>query len=178
MSRDKLEAENKGEGMCSGEEEIFYKFVILHAKTDVSEAQRVKDMLQDKFNIKPGIIFAEMPAGQHILKTLDDAVNGSAWTILLLTEKFLTEAWCEFQSHASLINSINMHHKHNSVIPVRPQKNYLPREKTPLVLRIFNALEENNPSFPQQVEKTFKYSLYQKQYAIWKAEKQRDSSVG
>ncbi|XP_075692575.1 TIR domain-containing adapter molecule 2-like [Rhinoderma darwinii] len=156
----------------SEDQDIFYKFVILHAEIDELEAMRVKNILQDKFNIKPGIIFAEMPAGQQILKNLDNAVNGSAWTILLLTENFLREAWCEFQSHATLINSIHMHHKYNSVIPVRPKDNYLPREKTPFPLKLINALEEGNREFSKQVEKTFRDSLYQKQYDIWKAEKE------
>ncbi|KAG9487921.1 TIR domain-containing adapter molecule 2 [Eleutherodactylus coqui] len=151
--------------------DIFYKFVILHAEADESEAIRVKNMLQDEFNIKPGLIFAEMPAGQQILKNLDRAVNGSAWTILLLTENFLREAWCEFQSHATLINSIHMQHKYNSVIPVRPKHNYLPRQKTPFALKLINSLEEGNPEFSKQVQKTFRDSLYKKQYDIWKAEK-------
>ncbi|XP_075035694.1 TIR domain-containing adapter molecule 2 [Mixophyes fleayi] len=151
---------------------VFYKFVILHAETDILEAIRVKKMLQDKFRIKPGLIFGEMPAGQHILKNLDDAVNGSAWTILLLTENFIRETWCEFQSHATLINSIHMHHKYNTVIPVRPKHNNLPREKTPFPLNLINALEEGNPEFTKQVEKTFQECLYQKQYAIWRAEEE------
>ncbi|XP_063820226.1 TIR domain-containing adapter molecule 2 [Pseudophryne corroboree] len=153
-------------------ENVFYKFVILHAETDTLEATRVKDMLQDKFCIKPGLIFGEMPAGQPILKNLDNAVNGSAWTILLLTETFLRETWCEFQSHATLINSIHMDHKYNTVIPLRPKDNNLPREKTPLPLNLINALEEGKAEFTKQVEKTFQESLYQKQYAIWRAEKQ------
>ncbi|KAM4710596.1 TIR domain-containing adapter molecule 2 [Discoglossus pictus] len=154
-----------------GTEDVFYKFVILHATADIIEALRIKDMLQDELHIKPGIIFAEMPAGQHILKNLEDAINGSAWTIILLTENFLNETWCEFQSHTTLINSINMLHKYNSVIPVRPEKNYLPREKTPFVLKAINALEERNPTFAHQVKKTFQESTYQKQFAIWKADR-------
>ncbi|XP_072272168.1 TIR domain-containing adapter molecule 2 [Pyxicephalus adspersus] len=161
--------------MCSSlelNEEVFYKFVILHAETDINEAIRMKDLLQDNFNVKPGIIFAEMPAGQYLLKTLDNAVNGSAWTIILLTKNFLKETWCEFQSHATLINSINMYHKYNTVIPVRPKDNYLPRDKTPFPLNLFNALEEKSPEFSCLVERTFQESIYQKHYATWKAEKE------
>ncbi|XP_053330253.1 TIR domain-containing adapter molecule 2 [Spea bombifrons] len=152
-------------------EDVFYKFVILHAEADISEALRIKNMLENDFSIKPGIIFAELPAGGYVLKTLDNAVNGSAWTILLLTKNFLTETWCEFQSHATLINSINMCHKYNTVIPVRPKKNYLPRENTPFILKLINALEEGSPGFTQQVQKTFQEQRYLKQHALWKAEK-------
>ncbi|XP_073480746.1 TIR domain-containing adapter molecule 2 [Aquarana catesbeiana] len=152
--------------------EMFYKFVILHAETDITEAMRMKDLLQDTFHVKPGLIFAEMPAGQHIFKTLDNAINGSAWTIILLTENFLKETWCEFQTHATLINSINMYHKYNTVIPVRPKDNYLPRDKTPFPINLFNALEEKSPEFNRLVERTFQESIYQKHYATWKAEKE------
>ncbi|KAG8456287.1 hypothetical protein GDO86_002177 [Hymenochirus boettgeri] len=158
----------------SANEGVFYRFVILHAANDVTEAIRFKNMFQEEFNIKPGIIFAEMPAGQHILKNLDDAINGSAWTIILLTKNFLSETWCDFQSHATLINSINMQHKYNSVIPVRPEINYLTREKTPFALKVINALEERNSAFPQQVKKIFQENVYQKQHAIWREEKQKE----
>ncbi|KAM8960786.1 TIR domain-containing adapter molecule 2 [Pelodytes ibericus] len=167
------------DGLDNEPEDVFYKFVVLHAETDIQEALRIKNMLEEEFHIKPGIIFAELPAGQHILTALDNAVNGSAWTILLLTENFLTETWCDFQSHATLMNSINRRHKYNTVIPVRPQKKYLSREKTPFVLKLINALEENSPAFAHQVKKTFQDQLYQKQQAIWKAERQRtDPSSG
>ncbi|XP_068103296.1 TIR domain-containing adapter molecule 2 [Hyperolius riggenbachi] len=151
---------------------VFYKFVILHSEMDEMEALRIKNLLQDTFHIKPGLVFAEMPAGQLILQALDDAVNGSAWTIILLTGNLLREAWCEFQSHATLINSIHMSHKHNTVIPIRPKDNYLPRDKTPFPINLINALEEGSSEFTQLVERTFQESVYQKQYAIWKAEKE------
>ncbi|XP_077146725.1 TIR domain-containing adapter molecule 2 [Ranitomeya variabilis] len=171
-SHSKSRPKEKSASTNARDGDTFYKFVILHAETDELEAMRLKNILQDKYNIRPGIIFAEMPAGQQILTNLDNAVNGSAWTILLLTVNFLRETWCEFQSHATLINSIHMHHKYNSVIPVRPRDNYLPREKTPFALKLINALEEGNPEFPKQVEKTFRDCLYKKQYDIWKAEKE------
>uniref|UniRef100_A0A8C5PKW2 TIR domain-containing adapter molecule 2 n=1 Tax=Leptobrachium leishanense TaxID=445787 RepID=A0A8C5PKW2_9ANUR len=160
-----------GGGLYGQTDNVFYKFVILHAERDIQEAMRIKNMLEEEFQIKPGIIFDDMPAGQHIMKALDNAINGSAWTILLLTENFLKEAWCEFQSHATLMNSINMHHKYNTVIPVRPKKNFLPREKTPFILRLINALEEGRPAFIQQVHKTFQEEMYQKQHSIWRAER-------
>uniref|UniRef100_A0A7M4FDA7 TIR domain-containing adapter molecule 2 n=2 Tax=Crocodylus porosus TaxID=8502 RepID=A0A7M4FDA7_CROPO len=155
-------------------EDVFYKFVILHAEKDIDEAIRVQHLLQNKFCVKPGIIFAEMPCGRHVLENLKDAVNGSAWTIILLTENFLSEAWVEFQSYTSLINALNKQHKYNSVIPVRPLNNPLPREKTPLVLQTINALEENSPAFAKQVQKLFQESKYRQQQAIWKTEKMKE----
>ncbi|XP_054445916.1 TIR domain-containing adapter molecule 2 [Pteronotus mesoamericanus] len=150
------------------EEEVFFKFVILHAEDDISEALRVQDLLQNDFGIKPGIIFAEMPSGRQHLQNLDDAVNGSAWTILLLTENFLRDTWCRFQFYSSLMNSVNRQHKYNSVIPMRPLNNPLPRERTPFALRTINALEEESRGFPTQIERIFRESVYKSQQTIWK----------
>ncbi|XP_067425227.1 TIR domain-containing adapter molecule 2 [Emydura macquarii macquarii] len=152
-------------------DDVFYKFVILHAENDTNEASRLQHLLQNKFCIKPGIIFAEMPGGRHLLENLNDVVNRSAWTIILLTEHFLSEAWCEFQSYTSLMNALNKQHKYNSVIPLRPLNNPLPREKTPCVLQAINALEEDSPGFAKQVEKIFQESKYRQQQAIWRKER-------
>ncbi|XP_075397523.1 TIR domain-containing adapter molecule 2 [Tenrec ecaudatus] len=150
------------------EDEVFFKFVILHAESDISEALRVQNLLQDDFGIKPGIIFAEMPCGRQHLQNLDDAVNGSAWTLLLLTENFLRDTWCKFQFYSSLMNSVNRQHKYNSVIPMRPLNNPLPRESTPFALRTINALEEGSRGFHTQVERIFQESVYKAQQTIWR----------
>ncbi|NXA38658.1 TCAM2 protein, partial [Eudromia elegans] len=155
-------------------EGVFYKFVILHAENDVDEAIRIQSLLQNKFCIKPGIIFAEMPCGKHILENLRDAVNGSAWTIILLTESFLNGPWCEFQSYTCLANALNKEHKYNTVIPVRPLNNPLPREKTPFALQAINALEEESPAFGKQVERIFQESTYRQQQEIWRRERMKE----
>ncbi|KAL1773933.1 TIR domain-containing adapter molecule 2 [Sigmodon hispidus] len=150
------------------EEDVFLKFVILHAEDDTDEALRVQNLLQNDFGIRPGMIFAEMPGGRLHLQNLDDAVNGSAWTILLLTENFLRDTWCNFQFYTSLMNSVNRQHKYNSVIPMRPLNSPLPRERTPLALQTINALEEESRGFSTQVERIFQESVYEKQQTIWK----------
>ncbi|GAB1301701.1 TIR domain-containing adapter molecule 2 [Apodemus speciosus] len=157
-----------GEGHEEQTEEEFLKFVILHAEDDTDEALRVQNLLQNDFGIRPGIVFAEMPCGRLHLQNLDDAVNGSAWTILLLTENFLRDTWCNFQFYTSLMNSVNRQHKYNSVIPMRPLNSPLPRERTPLALQTINALEEESQGFPTQVERIFRESVYERQQSIWK----------
>ncbi|XP_043818647.1 transmembrane emp24 domain-containing protein 7 isoform X1 [Dromiciops gliroides] len=172
--KEEKEKEEKGTEDVSQEdleEEVFFKFVILHAEDDTHEALRVQEMLQNQFDIKPGIIFAEMPCGRQHLKNLDDAVNGSAWTIFLLTENFLRDSWCNFQFYTSLMNSVNREHKYNSVIPMRPLNNPLPRDRTPFALQTINALEEKSCGFCKQVEKIFQDSVYEKQKAIWRNSK-------
>ncbi|XP_040829108.1 TIR domain-containing adapter molecule 2-like [Ochotona curzoniae] len=163
-------AEGMGATPAEGveEEEVFLKFVILHAEEDTAEALRVQSLLQDGFGVRPGMIFAEMPCGRQHLQNLDAAVNGSAWTILLLTENFLRDTWCNFQFYMSLMNSVNRLHKYNSVIPLRPLNNPLPRERTPLALQTINALEEEGHGFPTQVERIFQESVYQTQQRIWR----------
>ncbi|XP_062045276.1 TIR domain-containing adapter molecule 2-like isoform X1 [Lepus europaeus] len=156
------------EGEEEEEEEEFLKFVILHAEEDTDEALRVQSLLQDQFGVSPGMVFAEMPCGRQHLQNLDAAVNGSAWTILLLTENFLRDTWCRFQFYTSLMNSVNRLHKYNSVIPMRPLNNPLPRERTPLALQTINALEEEGRGFPTQVERIFQDSVYRTQQAIWR----------
>ncbi|XP_068943956.1 TIR domain-containing adapter molecule 2 [Petaurus breviceps papuanus] len=168
----KEEGEKEEEGAEEDlEEEVFFKFVILHAEDDIHEALRVQRMLQNQFGIKPGIIYAEMPCGKQHLQNLDDAVNGSAWTIFLLTENFLRDTWCNFQFYTTLMNSINRKHKYNSVIPMRPLNNPLPRDRTPFALQTIRALEEKSCGFREQVEKIFQDSVYEKQKAIWKDSK-------
>lgn len=148
--------------------DTFYRFVILHAEDDVNEAVRVQELLQHEFCIKPGIIFAEMPCGRHLLENLQDAMNSSAWTIILLTENFLKEFWCEFQAYVCLFSSLTEPHKSNTVIPLRPRNTMLPLERTPLVLRALNALHEDSPGFAAQVKKIFQESCYRQQQAVWK----------
>lgn len=168
VSRDLEGAGGVGEKAEEEEEEVFLKFVILHAKEDTDEALRVQKLLQNDFGIRPGIIFEEMPCGQEHLQSLDEAVNGSAWTILLLTENFLRDAWCRFQFNTSLTNSINRQHKYNSVIPMRPLSKPLPRERTPFALRTINALEEDSRGFATQVKRIFQESVYKTQQAVWR----------
>ncbi|XP_015271788.1 PREDICTED: TIR domain-containing adapter molecule 2 [Gekko japonicus] len=153
---------------------IFYRFVILHAEDDIDEAVRVQELLQNEFCIKPGIIFAEMPSGRHLLENLQDAMNGSAWTIILLTENFLSEHCCEFQAYACLFSSLTKPHKSNTVIPLRPRNTSLPLERTPLVLGALNALQEDSPGFAVQVKKIFQESSYRQQQAVWKNKKKED----
>ncbi|XP_013366174.1 PREDICTED: TIR domain-containing adapter molecule 2 [Chinchilla lanigera] len=149
-------------------EEVFLKFVILHAEDDICETLRVQELLQNDFGIKLRIIFAEMLRGRQHLQNLDDSINGSAWTILLLTENFLRNTWCNFQFYTSLMNSVDRQHKYNSIIPMQPLNNPLPRERTPFVLQTINALEEESHGFSTQAERISQESVYKTQQTRWK----------
>ncbi|KAH0628147.1 hypothetical protein JD844_008930 [Phrynosoma platyrhinos] len=158
----------------SGDEDvgdIFYRFVILHAEDDVEEAVRVQDILQNDFCIKPGIVFAEMASGKHLLENLNDALRSSAWTIILLTENFLNELWYEFQSYTALFSALTIPNKQNTVIPMRPRNNPLPWERTPFILQSIRALHEDSPGFAEQVKKIFQEGKYKQQKAVWEYRK-------
>lgn len=163
----------QGDGQSSEKDvgEIFYKFVILHAEDDEEEAMRVQKLLQNEFSIKPGIIFAEMPCGRNVLENFQKAISGSAWTILLLTENFLSELWCIFQSYTSLYNALTIPHKYNTVIPMRPRNKPLPWEKTPFILQSIEALQEGSLGFAEQVKRTFQECRYRQQQAVWMNQK-------
>ncbi|KAM6475471.1 TIR domain-containing adapter molecule 2 [Liasis olivaceus] len=149
-------------------EDRFYRFVILHAEEDIEEAIRVQDLLQNEYCIKPGLIFAEMPSGRHLLENLTNAMNDSAWIIILLTENFLRDLWCEFQSYTSLLGALTIPHKYNSVIPMRPRNKPLPWERTPFILQCINVLQEDSPGFSDQVKKTFQEARYRQQEEVWR----------
>ncbi|KAG8130822.1 hypothetical protein E2320_017380 [Naja naja] len=155
-------------------EDGFYRFVILHAEEDIEEAIRVQDLLQNEYCIKPGIIFAEMPSGRHLLENLTDAINDSAWIIILLTENFVRDLWYEFQSYTSLLGALIIPHKHNSVIPMRPRNRPLPWERTPFILRCVNILQEDSPGFSVQVKKTFQEAQYRQQEKVWRYERKKE----
>ncbi|KAJ7335688.1 hypothetical protein JRQ81_013629 [Phrynocephalus forsythii] len=155
--------------------DIFYRFVILHAEEDVEEAVRIQELLQNEFCIKPGIIFAEMPCGRHLIENLNDALSNSAWTIILLTENFLSELWYQFQSYTSLLNSVIVPYKCNTVIPMRPRNNPLPWERTPFIFQTINVLQEDSPGFAEQIKKTFQESKYKHQHVMWQYGKNEEA---
>lgn len=61
------------------------KFVILHAD-DADGAINIQNLLQNKFCVKSGIIFAVPPCNEPVLENLSNIVNGLQWTIMLSTK--------------------------------------------------------------------------------------------
>ncbi|XP_009872473.1 PREDICTED: LOW QUALITY PROTEIN: TIR domain-containing adapter molecule 2 [Apaloderma vittatum] len=95
---------------------VFPKFVILHVHSDADEAIHIQNLLQNKFCVKSGKIFAAIPF------------------------TFLNGSWHEFQSFTSLANVLNIIN-YNSVIPLRPLNSPFSQEKTfVLLLQAANAL--------------------------------------
>lgn len=151
------------------EEEMFYAFVILHAPEDAEMAERLRERLE-KVTGNEGATFSEDFAvlGRSTLRSVEDAVNNSAFTFLLLTRNFDTPMQ-EVEADSALINSINKKHKYNTVIPLLPRENCMPKEDIPLVLKTKNSLEENR-NFERRVQKAVTPAVIKKQRKIWTQE--------
>ncbi|XP_069013302.1 TIR domain-containing adapter molecule 1 [Embiotoca jacksoni] len=152
------------------EEEIFYAFVILHAPQDADMAEDMKETLEAVIGTDKGATFSEDFAipGKTTLRCVEDAINNSAYTFLLLTCNFNTRM-LEMKTNSALINSINKKHKYNTVIPLLPQQNCMPRQFIPLPLQTIVPLEQNK-SFERKIQKALSPAKIERQRKIWTEE--------
>ncbi|KAM6989298.1 TIR domain-containing adapter molecule 1 [Tautogolabrus adspersus] len=151
------------------EEETFYAFVILHAPEDADIAESMRQKLEKVIG-SDGAIFCDdfdVP-GKSTLRCVEDAINNSAFTLLLLTRNFNTPMK-EVEADSALINSINKKHKYNTVIPVLPQENFMPKKDMPLVLATKTTLEENK-NFEKRVKKAMTPAVIKRQRKMWTEE--------
>lgn len=126
------------------EEVTFYSFVILHAQGDQDEimAEDMKERIKGIIK-SDGATFSNeftMP-GKYEIRCVEDAINNSAFTLLLLTKSF--NKFLEMKTNSALVNSIRDPAKHDTVIPLLPQTNAMPIEDIPMVLRTLIPLVDN-----------------------------------
>uniref|UniRef100_A0A8C7MSY1 TIR domain containing adaptor molecule 1 n=1 Tax=Oncorhynchus kisutch TaxID=8019 RepID=A0A8C7MSY1_ONCKI len=154
---------------ASDEEEVFFSFVILHAAEDVDMAEKFKEELESIVGGE-GATFSQDFAipGRNTLMCVEDAINNSAFTILMLTRNFNTRL-LEVETSSVLMNAIENLHKYNTVIPFLPQENRMPRENMPKVLRIFIPLEEGN-AFERKAKRAMAPARIAKQRRLWLSE--------
>uniref|UniRef100_A0A8K9WP85 TIR domain-containing protein n=1 Tax=Oncorhynchus mykiss TaxID=8022 RepID=A0A8K9WP85_ONCMY len=154
---------------ASEEEEVFFSFVILHAAEDVDMAEKFKEELESIVGGE-GATFSQDFAipGRNTLMCVEDAINNSAFTILMLTRNFNTRL-LEVETSSVLMNAIENLHKYNTVIPFLPQENRMPRENMPKVLRIFIPLEEGN-AFERKAKRAMAPARIAKQRRLWLSE--------
>lgn len=145
----------------------FFTFVILHANEDVIVADRVKNLLEN-MGVPNGAMFCEefFIAGRSRITCFQDALENSAFIILLLTKNFLCSL-CMFQTDTALMESILNPSKRDSVIPFVPKENPLERSQIPSVLGTLTPLDENSPMFSRTVHNTFKPSRIEERKATW-----------
>ncbi|XP_017277648.1 TIR domain-containing adapter molecule 1 [Kryptolebias marmoratus] len=156
-------------GTGEEDEEVFYAFVILHAPEDEELAETMKAKLETVIGSE-GATFSEEFAvpGKSALKCVEDAIDNSAYTFLLLTRNFNTKM-LEVKTNIALINSINKVHKYNTVIPLLPLDNCMPRQEVPRVLQTLVPLDERK-SFMRKIQKTLSPARIEAQRRIWTEE--------
>ncbi|KAM3865950.1 TIR domain-containing adapter molecule 1 [Diretmus argenteus] len=160
---------SESKGAEEEEEVTFYSFVILHAAEDEDMAESMKEKLES-IVVGEGATFSgdfEIP-GKSTLMCIEDAINNSAFTILLLTRNFST-GLLEVEADSALINSIYKKHKHNTVIPLLPKENCMPRQSMPIVLQRLVALEENK-SFERKLKNALSQAKIAAHKKVWDAE--------
>jgi len=162
------------EGEEEEEEEVFYAFVILHAAEDVEMAEAMKERLESTCGGGlVGATFSEdfsIP-GKSSLRSIDDAIDNSAFTILLLTNHFTSGCRFQMEAESALINSIQQLHKYNTVIPLLPRENCVRWASLPIVLQTLNPLKENR-NFERIVKKVLSAQSVRTQRNIWLGEQQ------
>uniref|UniRef100_UPI0037E807D9 TIR domain-containing adapter molecule 1 n=1 Tax=Semicossyphus pulcher TaxID=241346 RepID=UPI0037E807D9 len=157
--------------MVEEEEETFYAFVIMHAPEDEDMAESMKEKVEKVIGSEGAILSQDFDIlGKSTLRSVEDAINNSAFTLLLLTRNF-NNPMQEVEADSALINSIHKKHKYNTVIPVMPRENCMPKEDIPLVLATKNKLEENR-NFERKLQKAMSPAIIKRQREMW-ADEQR-----
>ncbi|XP_028296624.1 TIR domain-containing adapter molecule 1 [Gouania willdenowi] len=166
-----LPKETQEEEEVEEEEEVFYAFVIFHAREDSDTALRLKEKVETIIKCE-GATFSEdfCVPGKHTLACVEDAVNNSAFSFLLLTRHFNTSRLLEVKTNMALMNSINKQHKFNTVIPLLPRRNALEPQNLPLVLSSLVPLEENK-NFDKKVLKLMSPATIRRQRITWTKER-------
>ncbi|XP_006868978.1 PREDICTED: TIR domain-containing adapter molecule 1 [Chrysochloris asiatica] len=150
----------------------FYSFVVLHARADEAVALRVRERLE-ALGVPDGATFCEdfQVPGRGELSCLQDAIDHSAFTILLLTSNFN----CQLSLHQvsqALMTSFRRHGWQDSVIPFWPLETSQLSSDTSRLLCSLTFLDEHSPLFDKKVKNTFKRQNLQARKAKWKTEQE------
>lgn len=158
------------------EETTFYAFVILHAPVDADMADSIRIRLESIIG-KEGATYSDdfAMAGKSTLRCVEDAINNTAFTILLLTQNFNTHMQ-DLETNSALLNSVNKAHKHNTVIPLLPQQNSMATKDISLVLQTITPLVEDR-NFERKVKKSMSQGAIRKQHKIWIEEQKVKSQI-
>ncbi|XP_047388503.1 TIR domain-containing adapter molecule 1 [Sciurus carolinensis] len=155
-----------------GSPEQFYNFVILHARADEQVALRVRERLE-ALGVPDGATFCEdfQVPGRGELRCLQDAIDHSGFTILLLTPNFN----CRLSLHQvsqALMSSFTQHGRQDCVVPFLPLESSLEQlsPDTAGLLAGLVWLDESSKIFPRKVASTFKPQKLQARKAHWRKE--------
>ncbi|XP_026941203.1 TIR domain-containing adapter molecule 1 [Sagmatias obliquidens] len=153
-------------------EQKFYNFVVLHAGADEHIALRVRERLE-ALGVSDGATFCEdfQVPGRGELHCLQDALDHSAFTILLLTSNFDCRL-SQHQANQSLMSSLTRHGWQDCVIPFLPLESSLTQlsPSTSSLLTALVWLDEHSPIFAKKVANTFKSQKLRARKAKWRKE--------
>ncbi|XP_042335396.1 TIR domain-containing adapter molecule 1 [Sceloporus undulatus] len=150
----------------------FFTFVILHANEDDAIACRVKDKLES-MGVSNGATYSEdfLVPGHSQLGCFQNALDNSAFTLLLLTENFRSR-FCAYQTNVALMDSFTRFSKTNTVIPFISKERPIKPSKIPKLLATLVPLDENSPLFDRKVKNTFRTRAIQEKKAEWSLRRQ------
>ncbi|XP_027272666.1 TIR domain-containing adapter molecule 1 [Cricetulus griseus] len=155
-------------------EQKFYNFVVIHARADEHVALRIREKLET-LGVPDGATFCEefQVPGRGELHCLQDAIDHSGYTILLLTTNFDCRLSLHQVNHA-LMNSLTKSGRQDCVIPLLPlecsQAQLSPN--TTSLLHSLVWLDEHSPIFARKVANTFKSQKLQAYRIRWKKEQE------
>ncbi|NXU85194.1 TCAM1 protein, partial [Xiphorhynchus elegans] len=151
----------------------FFTFVVLHASEDEIVAHGVKTLLES-MGVPDGATLCEdfSIAGRSHMTCFQEAMENSAYTILLLTKNFPCNL-CLFQADTALMQSILDPFRHYSVIPFLPKENALEPSQIPGMLRGLVTLDESSLQFSRIVQNTFNPKKISQKKAMWEQMQRR-----
>ncbi|XP_005060299.1 PREDICTED: TIR domain-containing adapter molecule 1 [Ficedula albicollis] len=150
----------------------FFTFVVLHASEDELVAHRVKNLLES-MGVSNGATLSEfLIPGRSQMTCFQEAMENSAFKILLLTKNFPCNL-CLFQTGTALIQSIQDPSKQDSVIPFLPRSNALEHSQIPGILSVLVKLSESSPFFSRNVHRTFSPERIREKRAQWEQMQRR-----
>lgn len=152
------------------EEDMFYAFIILHAQEDTEEAVRLKSRLESISSLTGATFFEDLTVpGQSIFRSVEDAIDNSAFVMLLLTPNFNTRL-NETNADSALMNSFDKSHKYNTVIPLLPRVNGLTWDQMPYALKTKIPLDErrNRDDFERMVLRLLDSKRIETQKSMWR----------
>ncbi|CAI5798865.1 TIR domain-containing adapter molecule 1 [Podarcis lilfordi] len=154
------------------EEQPFFTFVVVHAPEDETVACRVRERLE-ALGVADGATVSEdfLVPGHCQLSCFQDALDNSAFTLLLLTENFKSR-FCAFQANVALMDSFQRFCKTNSVVPFIAKESPVKRREMPFLLAAIVPLDETSPVFARRVKKTFSPAVIREKRALWNISRQ------
>ncbi|NWY68028.1 TCAM1 protein, partial [Erithacus rubecula] len=150
----------------------FFTFVVLHASEDEHVAHRVKNLLES-LGVSNGATLSELliPGRSH-MTCFQEAMENSAFKILLLTKNFPCNL-CLFHTDTALMESIQDPSQRDSVIPFLPRSNALEHSQIPKMLSVLVKMSESSPLFSRRVHRTFSPKRIREKRALWEQMQRR-----